>query len=118
MTTPQDQLIKKIQAAVAASPELQKQLTAVTSTEQAATLLTSAIGSPVTIADLDGISDAIKAQMTDAELDAVAAGGDAKNVFIVGSVLAFGGCLMQSAMSEIQDGKGGCKRWMEYMVNN
>ena len=118
MTTPQDQLIKKIQVAVADSPELQKQLTAVTSTEQAATLLTSAMGLTVTTADLDNISDALKGQMTDAQLDAVAAGGVAKNVFIVGSVLAFGGCLMQSALYEIQDGKGGCKRWMEYMVNN
>ena len=111
MTVNQDQLVENIQAAVAASPELQKQLAAVKSTDEAATMLTSALGSPVTAADLKVLSDAALSQMTDAQLEQIAGGGKNRPLIVLGSLVSFGlGCAILSIVGQIKnEPAGGCR---------
>ena len=116
MTSNQDQLVKNIQSAVAASPELQKQLAIVQSNDQAADLLSKALGSPVTAADLKSLSDKVQSQMTDEQLEAVAAGAKGKlfGLVLFTSLSTWGvGCAMASAIAEIGKLEGGCKRYFE-----
>lgn len=110
MTPTQDQLVKHIQTAVAASPELQKQLAAVKSTDEAAALLTNAMGSPVTAADLNDISRTAAQDMTDDQLEAVAGGISTRDIFILLSVFSFGGaCALASLLYATNTAAGGCK---------
>ena len=108
MTSNKEQLVKNIQSVVAASPELQKQLTAVKSTDEAATLLTSALGSVVTAKDLQTINETSKAEMTDAQLEAVAGGDRGGAIFI--SIVTLGAfCALASVVYAAKDGgKGDC----------
>lgn len=110
MSPHQAQLIEKIQAATAASPELQKKLATAQSTQQIADALTQALGTPVTQVDLKDISHAAQQQMTDEQLDAVAGGGE-KTPGILLSVFTLGaGCALVSAVTEVLDKhSGGCK---------
>lgn len=110
MTPTQDQLVKNIQTAVSASPELQKQLAAVKSAAEAAAVLTSAMGSPVTTADLKTISQAAQAQLTDEQLEAIAGGGRTRDDWIMISVASIGfGCAVGSIMMASSPDSGGCK---------
>lgn len=105
MNTQDNSLLKRIQTAVAASPDLQKQLTAATSADAAARLLSTALSQPVTATDLTALSDSVKADMTDEQLEAVAAGGTAG--FLATCLGWLIGCGLVSAIAEI-DRKGGC----------
>lgn len=107
MNTQNTDLLKSIQAAVAASPELQTQLAAVTTTDQAAGILSSALSTTVSTADLNALSESAKADMTDQQLDAVSAGAGGLGILL--SFLGAGiGCAVLSAAEEIRI-KGMCK---------
>jgi hypothetical protein len=85
MTTHLEELSQKIQAAVAAQPELTKQLNACTSKADLAVQLSKALSAPISTADLDALerhnkSDD-KADMSDAQLDAVAGGAESGYYF-------------------------------------
>ena len=106
MGTQNTDLLKSIQTAVAASPELQTLLTAATTTDQVASLLSSALSATVSKADLTALSESVKADMTDKQLDAVSAGG---GLGILCSILGAGiGCALVSAVAEGLT-KGQCK---------
>lgn len=111
MTPPNELLIQRIQAAAAASPALQKQLAAVQSTDEAATLLTGVLESPVTAADLKIVNDAALSQMTDAQLEQIAGGGKNTPLIVLGSIFSFGlGCAILSIVGQIKnEPAGGCK---------
>lgn len=108
MTAPNDTLIQRIQTAVGSSPELQKQLAAAQSTEQAASLLTAALGATVTANDLQAINETAKADMTDEQLDSVAGGDRGGSIFI--SIVTLGAfCALASVVYAVKDGgKGKC----------
>ena len=114
MTTNQDQLVKNIQAAVAASPELQKQLATAQSSEQAADLLSAALGSPVSAAELQSLSNHVQSQMTDEQLEAVAAGAGDRTDWILISIMSVGiGCAVGSIVVASVPDSGGCKSLFE-----
>jgi hypothetical protein len=113
MSVNQAQLVKSIQTAVAASPELQKQLAAATSTDQAAGLLTNALGSPVSVADLQNLGASVQSQMTDEQLEVVSAGGGLNVLAIVCSVLAVASCAAASVLAEVVPNSPGCKEYFK-----
>jgi predicted ribosomally synthesized peptide with nif11-like leader len=114
MNSHQRELVTKIQSTVAASPELQKQLVAATSAEQVASLLASAMGSTVTADDLRQINAAVASEISDEQLEAVAAGanGQLAGLLIFASLVTWGtACALGSAISEIAKGSDGCKNF-------
>lgn len=110
MDVHQKEFTQRLQSAVADSPELHKKLSAASSLEDAASLLSTALDSTVSAHDLQSISRNAQSQMTDEQLEAVAGGGEHLGIIVIMSVLTFGiGCGLASAINEAQS-KGECAK--------